>query len=134
MSALINIVVDVTLTTSWWILRRTTVGIYSGVHYLIWGNIETKDEIERKQILLEIESQKNLLLEMKDSISNITNDKDNKDDFNADYYDTFKESPPSYTDSIQNDKMDDMVIVDEKTTIPHNTPIKRNGYQIIGTL
>jgi hypothetical protein len=60
MSTLINIVVDVTLSASWWIIRKATYGIYSGTRYLIWGHVETKESKRENKLIEELESLKNI--------------------------------------------------------------------------
>lgn len=64
MSTLINIAVDLTLSTAWWVVRKTGYGIYSGVHYLVYGNAETQTDIERRQLLQRLENQDKLLIQL----------------------------------------------------------------------
>lgn len=110
MSTIINIVVDVALSTSWWIVRKTTFGIYSSITYLIWGNINTKDDLQRKQLIEQMEIQKKLLLEMKSMISKEHNSDDEYEG----------ELPPSYED-IEKNNQDD-------------SKIESNKYHVISTL
>lgn len=65
MSTLINIGVDVLFSASWWVIRKTTYGIYSGVSYLIWGNVETQNDKERRELMTQIKHQHEMLSEMK---------------------------------------------------------------------
>lgn len=95
MSTIVTIVVDVALTTSWWIVRKTTYGIYSGITYLIWGPIDTQDDKQRKQLMDQMEYQKKLLVEMKYMIANGKCDNLDDDDL-----------PPSYQEITEEDTQD----------------------------
>jgi hypothetical protein len=68
MSALIYIGVDITLSTTLWVIKKTTYGIYSGVYYLIYGNLESTESRERRLLLEQLQSNQKLLLEMKQKI------------------------------------------------------------------
>ena len=107
---IVDIVVDVALSTSWWIVRKTTYGLYTGVAYLIWGHIESNDDIQRrqfmeqlerdeqskKQLIKQMEYQKQLLIEMKSSIANNEVQPD--------------EDPPTYEESIDPKNSEDIKI------------------------
>ena len=105
MSGLISIAVDVTLTASWWIVKKTTYGIYSGVHYLMYGNVETETDKDRKKLIQRLEYQDKLLKEVNkkldllpkknntcENINENTNEDTNEDDL-----------PPSYDNAVLDD-------------------------------
>lgn len=96
MSTIINIVVDITLSASWWIIKKTSYGIYSGTYYLIWGKTETEKEKRDKEIDIKLENIENILLQHNNK------QKINNDEYNNDIND-YNELPPSYIDVIKED-------------------------------
>ena len=68
---LTNIVLDVTAGASWWVIRKTSYGIYSAIHYMLYGsaNSETPEEIkmiEYKTLTNEINSLKKEIISLKE--------------------------------------------------------------------
>lgn len=94
MSTIIHIVVDVTLSASWWVIRKATYGIYSGATYLVWGNVETEQDVRERQINDRLENIENMLSEQQNK---------NLDKKVYEIKDDDYELPPSYTQVIKED-------------------------------
>lgn len=96
MSTIIHIVVDVTLSASWWVIRKATYGIYSGATYLVWGSSETEQEIRQKKINERLENIETMLSDQQKNDGN-------KMKFEIIENDEYEELPPSYTEVIKKD-------------------------------
>lgn len=92
-TAIVTIVVDVALETSWWIIRKTTYGVYYGISYLFWGSVDSQDEKQRKQLIEQMKTHNKLLAEMKLMIANGKCDYEGAD------------LPPSYQDIDNEDSV-----------------------------
>jgi len=92
MSTIINIAVDATLTATWWVVRRTSYGLYSGIHYLIYGNSESQTDTDRRMLIEKIDKQDLLLIKLSDKLDEINNktDDEKKNSINL-------QPPPPYT-------------------------------------
>jgi hypothetical protein len=111
MSTIVNVAVDVALSASWWVVKKTTYGLYSGIYYLIYGKVESKEDKirrellekndeDRKELMEEIQMQRKILEELHKQINN-ENDK--------------IEQPPSYSEVNKTKKNDNYDIIDHES-------------------
>lgn len=62
---LTNAALDITLGVTWWVVTKTSYGIYNGVSYLIYGNAEHNQQMELKDLTQEIKLLRHELNEIK---------------------------------------------------------------------
>lgn len=53
---LTNAALDITFGVTWWVVTKTSYGIYNGVSYLIYGSPESTQEMELKDLTQRIKS------------------------------------------------------------------------------
>ena len=62
---LTNTALDITFGVTWWVVSKTTSGIYNGVSYLIYGSPESEKKIELADLTNEILLLRNEIKEIK---------------------------------------------------------------------
>jgi hypothetical protein len=127
MSAIVSVAVDVALYASWWVVKKTSYGLYSGICYLIYGKIESKEDKvrrelvekndeDRKKLLEEIQMQRKILEELQKHMNNDNND---------------MEQPPAYSKIDKTKSENNYYIIDNKSNDDKLNDNEFNEFEII---
>lgn len=127
MSAIVSVAVDVALSASWWVVRKTSYGLYSGIYYLIYGKVESnedkirrelleKNDEDRKELMEEIQMQRKILEELQKQMNNEKNE---------------MEQPPAYSEIDKTKSDSNYDIIDKEIISSEMVNNESNGFEII---